>query len=162
MPHPAFIEGLQFARDGHKLEGRLGLESLDRLAGQGCTTAGLDYSVSGGVDGDGAAFLLLRISGDLGLVCQRCLGKLVFPLDLDSRVELAKDWNKMINAEDDVDRVLAGKDMSIAALVEDEVILALPMVPRHERCDKEQTEKKALRTSPFDVLAGLKSRPPGR
>jgi uncharacterized protein len=162
MPHPAFIEGLQFARDGHTAKGRLGLESLDRLAGQGCTTAGLDYSVSGGVDGDGAAFLLLRVTGDLELVCQRCLGKLVFPLDLDSRVELAKDWNKMINAEDDVDRVLAEKAMSVAALVEDEVILALPMVPRHERCDKEQAEKKAVRTSPFDVLAGLKSRPSGR
>ena len=98
----------------------------------------------------------------MALVCQRCLGKLVFPLDVDSRVELAKDWDEMLNAEDDVERVLAEKDMSVVALVEDEVILALPMVPRHERCDKEQTEKKAVRTSPFDVLAGLKSRPSGR
>lgn len=156
MPHPALIDGLTFAREGRLIKGRLGLDDLGRLAGQGCTTAGLDYSLSGGVGDDGAAFLLVRVVGDLELVCQRCLGKLVIALALDNRLELAKDWAEMLNAEDDVERVLAENDMRVAALVEDEVILALPMVPRHDRCDEEQDTKRAARSSPFDVLAALK------
>lgn len=156
MPLPALIDGLTFARDGQLIRGRLALDDLGRLAGQGCTTAGLEYSLSGGVGDTGAAFLLLRVSGDLELVCQRCLGTMVIALSLENRVDLAKDWDEMLNAEDDLERVLAEKDMRVAALIEDEVILSLPMVARHERCDEEQDIKRAARSSPFDVLAALK------
>ncbi len=161
MPPLKFIDGLQFARDGYVVEGCLGLESLDRVAGQGCTSATLDYRLTGVVGDEGSSFLAVRVKGVVDLVCQRCLGILAFPLDLESKVVLAKDWNEIVTAEDDVERVLATKDMSVSALVEDEIILALPMVPRHVRCDEALNDAKAARTSPFDVLAGLK-RPPGR
>jgi uncharacterized protein len=161
MPPPQIIDGLQFARDGYEVKGRYGLKDLDRLAGQGCTAAELDYSLSGGVDDDGVPYLAVRVKGEVHLLCQRCLGKLVFPLDVDSKVVLARDWQEVVDAEDDAERVLAEKDMQVSALVEDEIILTLPMVPRHVRCEESEIDTKAARVSPFDVLAALK-RPPGR
>jgi uncharacterized protein len=159
MPQPAFIDGLQFARDGYVVRGTLGPDDLERLAEQGCTTAGLDYSLTGAVGEQGRPFLSVTVSGTLEMACQRCLGKLVVPVELSGRVELATDWNQLVNADDDVERVLAEKEMSVAALVEDEVILALPMVPRHERCEESGINAGVARQSPFDVLAGLKRVP---
>jgi uncharacterized protein len=161
MPPPQIIDGLQFARDGFAVKGSYGLESLDRLAGQGCSAARLDYSVSGGVDDDGTPYLGVRVKGEVALVCQRCLEKMDFAVDVDSKVVLAKDWQEIVDAEDDAERVLAGKDMRVSGLVEDEIILSLPMVPRHASCDESGIAAKSARISPFDVLAALK-RPPGR
>jgi uncharacterized protein len=84
-----------------------------------------------------------------------------FAVDVDSKVVLAKDWQEIVDAEDDAERVLAGKDMRVSGLVEDEIILSLPMVPRHASCDESGIAAKSARISPFDVLAALK-RPPGR
>jgi uncharacterized protein len=39
-----------------------------------------------------------------------------------------------LEAEDEIDRVLVSRRMDVGQLVEDEVILVLPMVPRHETC----------------------------
>jgi uncharacterized protein len=161
MPPPQIIDGLQFARDGYVVRGSYGLESLERLAGQGCTAAVLEYSLSGGMNDEGTPYIAVRVKGDVDLVCQRCLGKLKFPIDVDSKVVLAKDWQEVIEADDDAERVLAEKDMPVSALVEDEIILSLPMVPRHVRCEENGIDAKAARSSPFDVLAALK-RPPGR
>jgi uncharacterized protein len=45
--------------------------------------------------------------------------------------------------------------MDVAQLVEDEVILALPMVPRHEACLATGAAPET-RASPFDALAALR------
>ena len=156
MLQPAFIDGLKFAREGALVRGRLGLESLGRLVQQGCQTEGLDYSLSGGLGEDRKPFLAVKVTGEIALVCQRCLGKVLYPLNIESRVELTKDWNEVVNPEDDVERVLAEPEMDIAALVEDEVILALPMVPRHDHCGEAKINVTAARPSPFDLLAVLK------
>ena len=54
------------------------------------------------------------------------------------------------------DRLLAGPEMSVAAMVEDEIMLVLPQVPRHENCGVEGLVAQPKRASPFGVLAALK------
>ena len=49
-------------------------------------------------------------------------------------MEFASSEAEITAADDDIERVVAGREMSVAALVEDEVLLALPMVPKHEQC----------------------------
>ncbi len=156
MLQPAFIDGLKFAREGAEVRGSLSLDRLDRIAKQGCETTGINYSLIGGLGDDRKPYLNVQVSGELGLVCQRCLGKMLFLLDVTSRIELTKDWSEVVNADDDVERILAEPEMNVAALIEDEVLLALPMVPRHDDCGEAQNSARTVRTSPFDLLAALK------
>ena len=53
------------------------------------------------------------------------------------------------------DRVVAGKEMPVRDLVEDELILALPYAPRHEGCKARASQDAAEKSSPFAGLRGL-------
>ena len=79
------------------------------------------------------------------------------PLQFESQLELALGEAGILAAEDDIDRVLAGPDMSVAALVEDEVILALPMAPKHEHCRAAAGTEAGAGPSAFQALAALKN-----
>jgi uncharacterized protein len=156
MSRAGTIDGLQFARGRDRVSGSLGIEALPRLAAMGCDAATLAYSVRGGENGGGRLSLTIEISGELRLVCQRCLGPLAFPLAARSELELAETESEIEAAEDDIDRVLATKAMDVAVLVEDEAILALPMAPLHERCETGVTPGAAVKAAPFASLAALR------
>ena len=158
MSLPGVIDGLQFARDGGELRGILGLERLLRLAELPCKTSGVDYWLRGGLNRTGKPSLGLKASGRLEVVCQRCLGPLLIDVEVDVELELGADPKFIAQAEDEVDRVIATRDMGVAELVEDEVILALPEAPKHEVCDTDGAIAGPKKQSPFGVLAGLKKR----
>ena len=156
MSQPGVIDGLQFARGAQAVRGVLGMEQLPRLAELQGTTEGLAFGVRGGMRDDGKPCLWISVSGELRLVCQRCLGRLIFPLSADVELVLTEDPREIEEADDEADRVLASRAMNVARLVEDEVLLALPMVPRHERCSVEATAVRETKPSPFSVLTELK------
>ena len=158
MSQPGVIDGLQFARGAQEVRGELGMEHLPRLAEMQGATEGLAFGLRGGMRDDGKPCLWISVSGELQLVCQRCLGQLVFPLSIDVELALTQDPREIEQAEDEVDRVLASRAMSVAQLVEDEVLLALPMVPRHDRCAAEIPAGRDMKASPFSVLTELKRR----
>jgi uncharacterized protein len=156
MSQPGVIDGLQFARGAHEVRGVLGVEHLPRLADMQGATEGLAFGLRGGMRDDGKPCLWISVSGELRLVCQRCLGALVFPLSVDVELVLTEDPREIERAEDEADRVLASRAMNVAQLVEDEVLLALPMVPRHDRCSVEIPAGRDVNASPFSVLTELK------
>jgi uncharacterized protein len=96
--------------------------------------------------------------------CQRCLEPVAVGLSTVAVLELSGSLQEIEAADDDVDRVVAGHAMDVASLVEDEAILLLPMVPRHERCGMADNLRAAdesaaavvKKASPFSVLAALK------
>jgi uncharacterized protein len=73
-------------------------------------------------------------------------------------LEFAASEAEIAAADDGVERVLAGREMSVTALVEDEVLLALPMVPRHERCSAAADLGSNAQVSAFQALAALRKR----
>lgn len=150
------IDGLQFARDGRELSGTIGPEGLPRLAELPCKTSGISYFLRGGLNSAGKPCIDIRAKGSLELVCQRCLEPLGFEADVDVSLELCGSLGEIAAAEDEIDRLLAGPEMSVAAMVEDEVMLVLPQVPRHENCGVEGLVAQPKRASPFGVLAALK------
>jgi uncharacterized protein len=158
MSQPGVIDGLQFARGAQAIRGVLGMEHLPRLAELQGATEGLAFGLRGGMRDDGKPCLWISVSGELRLVCQRCLGQLIFPLSIDAELVLTDDPSEIEAAEDEVDRVLASRAMSVAQLVEDEVLLALPMVPRHDRCSAAVPGEREAKPSPFSVLTELKHR----
>ena len=156
MLQPAAIDGLAFARNAAVLEGRLGMESLPRLAQSGCSDSVLDFVLTGEINERGKPGLKLAVDGSVRLQCQRCLGSLELPLHLEAQLEFAASEAEITAADDDIERVVAGREMSIAALVEDEVLLALPMVPKHEQCSAAAGLGANAEPSAFQALATLR------
>ena len=156
MLQPAVIDGLAFAHNATVIEGRLGKELLLRLAKSGCSDPVFDFVLTGEINERGKPGLTLKIEGSVHLQCQRCLGSLELPLRLEAQLEFASSEAEITAAEDDIERVVAGRDMNVAALVEDEVILALPMVPRHEQCQAAAAAEGGGKASAFQALAALK------
>ncbi len=121
----------------------------------GCRAARADYVIEGGQNAEQRPCLYIDVDGVLELVCQRCLGSVEHVVEVRSELELATDPQFIESADDDIDRVLATRSMDPVGLVEDELILVLPMVPMHESCGSAHaTETK--KPSPFAALAALK------
>jgi len=158
MLQPAAIDGLAFARNAAVVEGRLGMESLPRLAQSGCSGSAVDFILSGEINERGKPGLKLTVDGCLRLQCQRCLGSLAWPVHLEAQLEFAASEEEIATADDDIERVVAGPEMSVAVLVEDEVLLALPMVPKHEQCSTAAESGANAKPSAFEALAALKKR----
>ncbi|HEY5292716.1 MAG TPA: YceD family protein [Burkholderiales bacterium] len=158
MLQPAAIDGLAFARNAAVLKGRLGMESLPRLAQSGCSGSVLDFVLTGEINERGKPGLKLAVDGSVRLECQRCLGSLEFPLHIEAQLEFALSEAEIMAADDDIERVMASRELSVAALVEDEVLLALPMVPKHEQCNAAAGLGAEAKPSAFQALAALRKR----
>jgi uncharacterized protein len=157
MSQAGVIDGLPFADSASELSGTLTGEECPRLSGPDCRVGEIEFTLRGGTNPKGKPCLHVAARAELVLVCQRCLGPLPFEVVVDTELELSTSAIEIAGAEDDVDRVLATHDMDVAALVEDEVILGLPVVPKHDSCTPQAGADESKRASPFDVLARLKN-----
>jgi DUF177 domain-containing protein len=163
MSHQPVIDGFEFATAGATQEGTLPLSSFPRLQDVLVSNAGeVAYALHGVRDGRGRPSLRLSVRGTLQLRCQRCLGPLAHPVDAEALLVLAASQAE-IDAEpaavDAPDRVVAGKEMALRDLVEDELILELPYAPRHESCAARVEGNAAARvSSPFAGLRGMMQR----
>ena len=141
------------------MSGRVPVAALERLAETLADTAGeLEWSLNGGRDGRGRPQLVLTVSGGLRLTCQRCLKPLEFELDAESSLLLIKPGVELPADEEDEapDAIEASETQDVLALVEDEALLALPIAPRHDRCELPGGVSTNQESSPFAALAQLK------
>lgn len=166
----AVIDSWQFAADGDCITGRLALASLPRLADVLMSRDGwLECELSGWQETGRAGVvenklgLRLRVKGRLGLRCQRCLTEVGFDCAIDSRLLLipeGAEWPEEELEAEDYDAIAAQRAMAVLTLVEEEVLLALPAVPRHADCrlpvGMTETEEEKVAPSPFAALASLK------
>ncbi|HVB46997.1 MAG TPA: YceD family protein [Burkholderiales bacterium] len=159
MPHQPVIDALEFAQAGASLRGVCAVADFPRLRDALFSDSGtLEYELSGQRDAQGRAALWLRIRGALQLACQRCLGAMELPVDIDSRLVLAGSQHE-IDAEpltaESSDRVLASKSLLVRELIEDELLLAVPYAPRHMQCGMQEQAAGVARESPFANLGAL-------
>jgi len=156
------IDCLEFARSGGVLERSVGLDELPRLADVLVATKGfLSVRLEGSRDDKGNSWLKVDIAGRPVLCCQRCLGGVEFPLVISSRLQLmapGEEWPDDDLANDSADAIEAEKALAVLSLVEEEVLLALPIAPRHEQCEPPSGKAAENGPSPFAVLAALKKR----
>ncbi|HSA90920.1 MAG TPA: YceD family protein [Burkholderiales bacterium] len=159
MPHQPTIDGFEFASAGATQQGVWPLKDFPRLRDVLASDAGeVAYEVSGVRDERARPGLRLKVSGRLLLRCQRCLEPMAFEVQTDETLVLAATLAEIHDEPADAhapDRVVAGKEMALRELVEDELILALPYAPRHESCTAGGAGEREDRTSPFAGLRGL-------
>ena len=77
--------------------------------------------------------LELSVHGEVELTCQRCLAGLLHRIDIDRTVHLARNADELdrLDALPDGDAILAGDKLDLLVLVEDEVLLSLPLAAMH-------------------------------
>lgn len=153
------LDVLEFARRNEVLERRFALSSLSRLADVLVRHEGdLTLHMQGGRDREGN-WLKLEITGDLVLRCQRCLGELPWHLAVFANLRLippGAQWPDEDLAEDEWDPIEASEDFNVTELVEEEVLLALPLAARHEKCEAPAGADDKSAASPFAALAAIK------
>lgn len=106
-------------------------------------------------------WLHLQAQARLPLTCQRCLGPVVLAVPIDRSFRFV-DSEEEAQAQDEdceEDLLVLQKRFDFLELLEDELLLELPLVPMHERCPRDlparagQLEPEA---HPFAALARLK------
>ena len=82
----------------------------------------------------GFAALSIEIEGSVPLECQRCLGRIDWPVSQATEVLLAGDGKELARLDEATEGevILADRPLEPATLVEDELVLTLPFAPRHE------------------------------
>jgi uncharacterized protein len=162
MSQRIVIDSLAFAREAGSLQGDLRIASLTRALDLLADSAGhLAYRVEGRVGPGNRPQLQLQVDGMLSLCCQRCLEGVEYPLAVRSLLEFVENEDDLTQEEiedDSRDFLPAQKELDVAALIEDEIILALPTAPRHESCALPKAGQGSAKISPFSVLTGLKGK----
>lgn len=163
MSEQLTIDSFSFARDGRVLAGNLAVSGLERLHDLLAGVEGeVRYRLEGSQGKGGEPRLRLEVAGWLPLACQRCLQAIHFDLEIASLLELVPEGAELSQDEledDERDFLPVAGELDVADLIEDEILLALPPVPRHERCGLPGKAEAGEIVSPFEVLGKLKSKP---
>jgi uncharacterized protein len=132
MLPPVEVDPWRFCKDGQSWETRSDVAAFPRLAHE-FTQGTLFCRVVGRVDQRGSLSLQLTVNGDVQLTCQRCLGSMPYKVDVERTLYLARNEAEMerLDALPDSDAIQAGEILSLVDLVEDEVLLSLPLATMH-------------------------------
>jgi uncharacterized protein len=170
---PRHLDIERFAAEGAALEGRWPTRGFGRLVE---TTAageapGPDDEVEWRARGERRTargeepqtWLRLDASCRLALQCQRCLQPVATDLvaQRELRFVAGEDPAAQLDAECDYDVLASSRALDLHELIEDELLLALPLVPLHEVCHQPlpfANEEEAAADHPFAGLAALKRR----
>jgi uncharacterized protein len=161
-----------FAQAGASLEGEWPLSRMDRLAEAFAPEAppSEDDTVAWRVTGEqrqlrggqAQTWLHLQAQTEVRLECQRCLKPVGASLMVNRSILFVAGETEAeaLDAESEDDVLALTRALDVPELLEDELLLALPLVPRHDVCPsplpvpEEVPEEKA--PHPFAALAALK------
>lgn len=163
-----FIDSLNFARNGMELRGEAPVSEMLRLQDQLAAPEGQVSYVLRGLPGkDGKPLLELTLSGSCQLRCQRCLQGMPYSIETVSLLmplpegELEGSLPEAGELEEDgMDCIPADPRLDVLGLIEDEILLGLPLAPRHEFgvCKAAIESPSGEEKNPFAILRGLKNK----
>jgi uncharacterized protein len=177
---PTRLDVEAFAKAGVSMQGQWPLTSLERLAesAAGDAPPGPGDEVAWEARGELRAvrgqpsqvWLHVSASTELALQCQRCLQ----PVDQKLAIERSflfvhgEDQAAALDTDSEDDVLALTRALDLRELLEDELLLALPLVPRHDQCPAplvvpssagaEQADEET--PHPFAALAALKKTGP--
>lgn len=166
------FDAFELSRLRRRLDGQLAVARLPRLGAELADPAShIDYAVHGGPDAQGHPGALLRLQGSLRLKCERCGEALDFALEREVRFRFVRSEVEAdalpLEEEGEEEVVVGSQSMSLADWVEEEVLLSLPVAPKHEDCIAHAVARENLEVSvdaqppqgrrqPFAALASLR------
>ena len=169
--NPQHLDLKAFATNQSALSGEVDLHSMLRLradcaedvAGKAAWFAQAELRPAS--DGQTAVWMHLQAKTEVPLTCQRCLKTVGQELEVDRSFRFVKD-EATAEAQDDEseeDLLVLSKDFDLLALVEDELLMVLPLVPMHTSCQSEHAPTSKddsdantdAQPNPFAVLATM-------
>lgn len=182
---PRHLDVEAFAERAEVLDGEAGLSLLPRLFDQlrpeaiAADMAPVRWQAKGERrlrrGGVAHTWLHLAVEARLAMTCQRCLQPVPVPLSLNCHFRFVADeaaaTDEDLDAEEDL--LPTTRSLDVLALVEDELLMALPIVPRHDgRCPEPlalpadevlaDADDAPAKPHPFAALAALKRPGPGQ
>lgn len=173
--NPDRLDAKAFVQAGARLEGHESLLKYERLAQE---AKGLhpdlrvDWEAVGELRAEpgnegGQMWMHLQVQATFPMVCQRCLGPMDEPLHVDRWFRFVADEATAEALDDEVeeDLLALSREFDLHELIEDELLMALPVVPRHDECpapvsmassDEDFEAATAEKPNPFAALAGLR------
>ena len=169
-PIPPHVDPRKLADRGTTLQGEVLLADLERLCDPLADNLGtVQAKFVFERDEQRAVVIHSAIDVEVKMVCQRCLELVTFPIHSECSYAVVKEGANTQSLPKGYDVLELGEDpMDLLALIEDELLLALPIVPTHDpkECqppadlnESEPSEDEVTRSNPFSVLAQLKRDP---
>lgn len=176
-PLPTKLDASKVFRQNVTLEGSLRLAGLSRLGEyladeQGTIVVKLTF------DKDETGYRRIHgvVRADVNVVCQRCLLPMTLRLEEPLLLAMVTSEETARQLPENIDPWLMAPDddtLLIADIVEDQLILAMPIVSLHTQCDADSIARQKLEElkeasdavsddrsqNPFAMLARLKSDP---
>lgn len=175
-----------FTQAGTPLQGQDTLAKYERLAqeAQGpepdLTVNSVHWQVQGQLRAGAAEtqeqaaepWLHLTVQATLPMLCQRCLTPVEVPLEVDRWFRFVADEATAEAQDDDAeeDLLAMSREFDLHALIEDELLMDLPVVARHDECPVAVTMESSSedfdaaeeeKPNPFDALSNFKADKPG-
>jgi uncharacterized protein len=155
------INNLDFAKRLQTLEGEVPFKLLQRLNAMlvmdGVNAKSkIKFNVVGHSQKYQLPSLHLDIDANLPMLCQRCLEALHVPIRLQFDYVISSEVPDALDESDDADWVEASVDMDLQALIEDELLIALPIAPVHDPQCQQLRFEAGEKVNPFSVLKSLK------
>ena len=169
-PIPPHVDPRKLADRTTTLDGVVPLADLKRLCGALADNQGtVHVKFMFERDERNAVVFHSELEVDVKMVCQRCLEQVTLPIHSECDYAVVKEGANTQSVPQGYDVLELGEDpLDLLALVEEELLLALPIVPMHDPKDCQQpaghiepesSEDEVTRSNPFSVLAQLKRDP---
>lgn len=164
---PEYVDPYRLAEQNLHLDGLVKLVDMHRLKSS-CLSVGEDENVSVnlhfGIDEQKLPYIKGHLKANLGLQCQRCLERLTYEIISDFALGIVKSLDEEKALPDQYEPAMVHEgQLALRELIEDELILNLPIIPRHEPevCHVQLPHadagwKESESENPFKVLQSLK------
>ena len=181
---PDRLDVKAFVQAGAKLEGHASLLKYERLAqeAQGLhpdlrvdwqARGELRHVASGGDDSGAEQWLHLTGRCSVPLLCQRCLTPVDVPLEVERSFRFVADeaTAEALDDETEEDLLATSREFDLHELIEDELLMALPVVPLHDECpipvvmassDEDFEAVTEEKPNPFAALSALRTPKPSK
>jgi len=163
---PKTIDPLRYADQNKILEGSLSIKLMPRLAELLVDTNGtVDAVLEFERDAQNYRVLNGKVDATVTLLCQRCLQPVAKPIQSQFALGMVFTDEQAQNLPRAYEPLLVDLDnLEIADIIEEELILSLPMFAYHDECRNEHApevesddfDKGEEKENPFDVLSALK------
>lgn len=134
---PEHIDPFRFAEQKISLEGSLSVSEMQRLSTNlKSNKANVFVKLNFGIDEQGLTFITGELQTNLVLECQRCLETFMYPVASQFRLGIVRTLDEANALPKHYEPAIAQENnLALRDLIEDEIILNLPIIPRHEPQD---------------------------
>ncbi|MFM9834679.1 MAG: YceD family protein [Methylophilaceae bacterium] len=155
---PILINNLEFAQKNLEISGDLSpLDCLrlgEMLSSNDKNQASIHYTLKGFAKGMHLPSMHLQVESILPVLCQRCLEAMQIELNLNFDYLICENSPDEADENDEIDWLEPSQHMNLNEMIEDELLIAMPIAPVHAADCTKANMQSGERPNPFAVLKG--------